>query len=104
MGDIRETLKAIDGATDIFFCGYDGIVVERSHGSDIDMLAAHCATAFKKISIENNGFKEMICVFEKSFLVVRWMEDGFLGVLMGLDGNIGRAKLELNKYGRRFYQ
>jgi len=105
VGNLKQTLEAIDGATDVFFCGYDGIVIEKiPNKDDIDSISAYCATAYKHFKIENNEFKEMICLFERSILVVRWLEDGFVGVCMGLDGNIGRAKLELNKYGRRFYQ
>ena len=104
MGNLRETLESIDGATDIFFCGYDGLVIDKYGVADTDLLAATYATVHRHLIHDNQSFKEMICIFDKSFVVVRWLEDGFLGVIMGLDGNIGRAKLELNKYGGRFYK
>ncbi len=108
MGNLSDTLRSIDGATEIFFCGYDGIVIEKfsvmQTTIDADLFAANCATTFNKMRIENNKFKEMICVFEKNVVVAKWMDDGFLGVIMGLDGNIGRAKLELNRYGSVFYK
>lgn len=108
MGNLSETLKAIDGATDTFFCGYDGILIEKFSNQqstiDCDLFAAALATTHKKMQIENNKFKELICVFEKNLVVARWLDDGFVGVVMGLDGNIGRAKLELNRYGSVFYK
>ena len=108
MGNLSDTLKSIDGASEIFFCGYDGIVIEKfsvlKSANDGELFAANCATAFNKMKIEDNRFKEMICVFEKNVVVAKWMEDGFIGVIMGLDGNIGRAKLELNRYGSVFYK
>ena len=107
MGDIKETLKSIDGATEIFFCGWDGIVIEKFEITkstiDVDLFAANCVTAFNRIKIEDNKFKEMICVFDKNVIVAKWMEDGFLGVIMGLDGNIGKAKVMLKQYGDRMY-
>lgn len=108
MGNLNDTLKSIDGATDIFFCGYDGIVIEKfsNQNSNIDseLFAASLATTHNKMKIEGNKFKELICVFEKNVVVAKWMDDGFLGIIMGLDGNIGRAKLELNRYGSVYYK
>ena len=62
MGDLKQTLEAIDGATDAFFCGYDGMVIENVPGRvETESIAAYCATAFKHFKIDDNQFKEMIC-------------------------------------------
>lgn len=108
MGNLNDTLNAIDGATQTFFCGYDGVMIEKFESQksvlDSDLFAANCVTVFKNLKMADNKFKEMICSFEKCLVVVRLLDDGFIGVTMGLDGNIGRAKLELNKYGSVFYK
>lgn len=108
MGDISDTLKSIDGATDIFFCGYDGIVIEKFGSNrsiiDIDPIAANYVSAFRHLTISENQFKEIICYYEKFVVIVKLMDDGFIGIVLSLDGNIGRAKLELNKYGSVFFK
>lgn len=102
----NKILAEIDGASEAFFCGYDGIVIYRANSYaskiDVDTLAANYVTAFKHLPVIENQFKEMICYYEKFIVIVRLMDDGFFGIILGLDGNVGRAKMELNRLGKVF--
>jgi len=103
---INKILHDVDGATEVFFCGYDGIIIYKSSlyesKIDIDLIAANYVSAFKHLPIINNQFKEMICYYAQYIVIVKLMDDGFFGIMLGLDGNVGRAKMELNKLGGGF--
>ena len=96
----------IDGCVCAFFCGYDGIIIFKKENQkstiDPDYFAANFVSVIKKINIDENQLEEIIASFKSNSVAIHIMEDGFMGIIMSLDGNIGRAKLEMKKLGKRF--
>jgi predicted regulator of Ras-like GTPase activity (Roadblock/LC7/MglB family) len=99
---LEKIVLDVDGAQEAFFCGYDGIMIyrsgKRSSKIDSELFAANCVSSFKHLQDLN----EMICYFKDVIVICKLMEDGFFGLCLSLDGNVGRAKMEINRFGRVF--
>jgi predicted regulator of Ras-like GTPase activity (Roadblock/LC7/MglB family) len=99
---LEKIVSDVDGSQEAFFCGYDGIMIyrstQRSSKIDCESFAANCVSSFKHLQ----DLHEMICYFKDVIIICRLMQDGFLGLCMSLDGNVGRAKMEINKSGSVF--
>jgi predicted regulator of Ras-like GTPase activity (Roadblock/LC7/MglB family) len=99
--------QEIDGCMCVFFSGYDGMIIFKHETMmqatiDPDYVAANFVSVLKNLSSEENGLTDILASFKNNTIAIHVMEDGFFGVIMSQDGNIGRAKLELKKLGRRF--
>jgi len=97
----------IDGIIASCFVGFDGLIIEsvgQNNGLDIELISATFASVIKNLKNKENNVIELMAVFQKDVVFIRVMEDGFICVVMGQDGNIGRAKLETKKLGNRFME
>lgn len=99
---LEKIVADVDGSQEAFFCGYDGIMIYRStlksSRIDSEMFAANCVSSFKHLK----DLDEMICYFKDVIVICKLMQDGFLGLCMSLDGNVGRAKMEIHRAGSVF--
>jgi predicted regulator of Ras-like GTPase activity (Roadblock/LC7/MglB family) len=98
---LQKICEDIDGAQSVFVCGYDGLILDKyskpNNGLDVDTTAAELSTAVGKLKNNHDKLLDMILTFSNSFIAIKVFEEGFAGVIMNKDGNLGRAKLELNK-------
>jgi predicted regulator of Ras-like GTPase activity (Roadblock/LC7/MglB family) len=86
-----------------FVCGFDGILIDSDpHGADkldIDFISANFATVLKNLNSGQDKIKDLIATFDGFVVCLKVLDDCFVGIIMGKDGNIGRAKFELGKIG-----
>lgn len=102
---LQNICNNVDGSIGAFFCGYDGMIIAKyeQRSVDIDYIAASFATVIK--SMNNASSEKVIDIFSTftTFVIaIHISKDGFLGILLSKDGNLGRAKLELTKAGGDF--
>lgn len=99
---LKQLCENIDGAIAAFFCGYDGIMigsnVARTTSVDVDFLAANLASVIHNIN-KNHEIVDVIFTLKESVVAVKTFPEGFVGIVLSKDGNLGRCKLELNKVG-----
>ncbi len=104
---LRNVLSEIDGSCDAFFSGYDGMIITRytniKTNLDADLICANFVSVIK-IMRESGSLKDIIVSFEKHTLIIKVMEDGFVCIIIGVDGNLGRAKLEASKLSKNFLE
>jgi len=99
--------SSIDGSLASCFVGYDGLLIEKTNTGndvDVDLIAATFASVIKNLRSQDNDVIDVVVVFQKDVVFIRTMEDGFLCIVMGQDGNIGRAKLEAKRLGTKFME
>ena len=99
--------SGIDGVIASCFVGFDGLMIERAgknNGLDVELISATFATVIKSLKNKDNEITELMAIFEKDVVFIRVMEDGFICIVMGQDGNIGRAKLEAKRLGKKFME
>jgi predicted regulator of Ras-like GTPase activity (Roadblock/LC7/MglB family) len=92
--------EEIEGVFDVAFVGYDGIIVCRHSKTsqiDMDMICAEFASVVKDIRTIDNALKDIIITFSGKLMVIKSMNDGFLCMAMSSDGNLGRARMIMNK-------
>ena len=103
---IFNLLNTIDGACDGAFCGYDGIIISRhtliSTPIDVELVCANFVSVIKTLKSTGNNPKDIITSFDKHTIFIKILEDGFVAVIMNVDGNLGRAKLECSKLPKNF--
>ena len=103
---IEKLADEIDGCSCAFFSGYDGIIIFKDQKQpcsiDPDFAAANFVSVIKNLTSKENELSEIMVSFSKSIVAIHVMEDGFIGLILSQDANVGRAKLELRKFGRRF--
>ena len=95
---LKQLVEDIDGCNASFFCGYDGILIDQFKKIEtlpLDSLGANWADICKKIN--GNEFKELFVTFNSDIIAIKPFEIGFVGLVLSPDGNVGRAKFELNK-------
>lgn len=99
---LKKLCEDVDGSIGAFFCGLDGIVIgiHQSRKTDVDMefIAANFASVIKNLK----DVSDIIATFKNEIVAIKISQDGFVGVVMSKDGNLGRLKLELNKIGGDF--
>lgn len=100
-------IKNIDGACDGAFSGYDGMVIgkyESINVSTIDkeLMCANLASVLKILRSTGAPLKDIIVTFENNTVLIKPVDDGFICITLGPDGNLGRARLECNRIGREF--
>ncbi len=102
---LRNICDEVDGSIGAFFCGYDGMIIAKYERKQIDMdfIAANFASVIKNLNHSNDEkVIDMFSTFTTMVIAIRISKDGFLGILLSKDGNLGRAKLELAKAGGDF--
>lgn len=104
---LRKLLTDIDGSCDAFFSGYDGMIIAQhtitKTNVDAELICANFVSVIK-ILRESGSLKDIIVTFDKHTLIIKVMEDGFVCIIIGVDGNLGRAKLEASKLGKIFLE
>ena len=100
--------NSVDGVIASCFVGYDGMLIERvggNNGLDVELISAIFASVVKELkNQEDNELLEMVAIFQQDLVFIKVMEEGFLCIVMGQDGNIGRAKLEAKKLGKKMME
>jgi predicted regulator of Ras-like GTPase activity (Roadblock/LC7/MglB family) len=99
--------SSIDGVIASCFVGYDGLIIERiggSNGLDVEFICATFTSVVNSLKNQENEVIELMATFQKDVVLIRVMEDGFICIVMSQDGNIGRAKLESKKLGKKFME
>jgi predicted regulator of Ras-like GTPase activity (Roadblock/LC7/MglB family) len=101
---LQSLCSDVDGAAFSFCCGFDGIIIDKhAKGNveiDVEFLAANFASVIKNISFDKKQkLIELIVTLESYVICIKILPDAFIGLGMAKDGNIGRAKFELNKIG-----
>jgi len=105
---IESVCKEVDGAVLTFFSGIDGIVIFKSAPSNheanayADNIAANLVETIKSFKSGEMILENMIATFKGYIVCLQVMEDGFFVIVLTKEGNVGRAKMELNKLGNRF--
>lgn len=104
---LRNIQANVDGAIAASFVGYDGLIIERvgqNNGLDVEFISATFASVVKSLKNQENELMELMATFQQDIVFIRVMEDGFICIVMGQDANIGRAKLEAKKLGKKFME
>ncbi len=101
-------LNNIDGANEGAFCGYDGLIVVShklidSH-LDIESLCANLVTIIVNLKKTIVKPKDVIITSNNHIIFSKILEDGFVCIIMNIDGNLGRAKLECSKLSQKFIE
>jgi len=100
--------RDVDGAILSFFSGFDGVIIFKSapsnHEDDAyaDNIAANLVETIKSFKSSEMILENIIATFKGYIICLKVMEDGFFVIVLTKEGNIGRAKMELNKLGNRF--
>ena len=99
---LSQICENIDGCIATFFCGYDGMIIEKYEkvAGNLDEVGANWSSTCSQIGPRN--FKDMFVTLNDGVLAIRPFEIGFVGIVLSSDGNVGRAKFELNKSGSDF--
>lgn len=104
---LDDLCSNVDGTTASFLCGFDGMLIGSTikikTNLDIDLFAANFATVIKNTNSGVEKLHDIIATFDSFVVCIRVIEDGFLGIVMGKDGNIGRAKFELTRIGGNIF-
>jgi len=107
--NLEDKLKTIcdnvDGSVGAFFSGYDGIVISKyeSRPIDSDLIAANFSSLIKGLNnVSSEKIEDILLTFTSVVVAIKTSEDGFLSLVLSKDGNLGRAKLELNRIGGDF--
>jgi len=103
---LLNMLREIDGACDGVFCGYDGMIIARhtlfQTPIDVELICANFVSVIKTLKSTGNNPKDIITSFDKHTIFIKVLEDGFLAIIMNIDGNLGRAKLECSRIHKNF--
>jgi len=98
--------RDVDGAILSFFSGFDGLIIFKNTPAEAELyadnIAANLVETIRGFKSANMNLEDMIATCEGYILCLKVMEDGFFVVALTKEGNVGRAKMELNKLGNRF--
>ena len=103
---LNELVSSVDGAIGAGLVGLDGLVIDQSSSKsefDINVAGAEYATIVKNARKASEGFgagktSEILISTEKATIVLMMVgSEYFCALAIGLDGNIGRGRLELKK-------
>jgi predicted regulator of Ras-like GTPase activity (Roadblock/LC7/MglB family) len=97
---LQKICDEVDGAIAAFTCGYDGILLDKHQKAtvDVDLVAASLSGAVKNLKgYREDQISDILLTFANTIVAIKVFEEYFAGVIMSKDGNLGRAKLELNK-------
>jgi predicted regulator of Ras-like GTPase activity (Roadblock/LC7/MglB family) len=105
---LESILGRVEGSAGALIMGTDGIAVEKALGEagadeNLDVAAAEFVTVVRAAerASSNMGFgplRELVVSTERFKFVLRLVgRDYFLVLVLGADGNLGRARFELRK-------
>ena len=99
---LQSLCEDIDGAVATFFSGYDGMLIEHYTAPNVNYsmeeLAASWADVLSKLIVKENMLTDFIATFDQNIVAIKPIgENGFVGIVMTKEANVGRAKFELNK-------
>lgn len=110
---LQEMVNNVDGSIGAGLVGLDGLVIDQvSVRSDFDITAAGAeyATIIKNALKASQNFglgrtSEIMISTEKATMIMMTVgQDYFATLALGLDGNLGRGRLELKKQIPKFEQ
>lgn len=110
---LQEMLDNVDGSVGAGLVGLDGLVIDQvASGPDFDITVAGAeyATIIKNALKASRNFGlgktgEIMISTEKGFMIMITVgEEYFAALALGLDGNLGRGRLELKKQASKFEQ
>jgi predicted regulator of Ras-like GTPase activity (Roadblock/LC7/MglB family) len=110
---LQEMVSNVDGSIGAGLVGLDGLVIDQvSVRSDFDITVAGAeyATIIKNALKASQNFglgrtSEIMISTEKATMIMMTVgQDYFATLALGLDGNLGRGRLELKKQLSKFEQ
>jgi predicted regulator of Ras-like GTPase activity (Roadblock/LC7/MglB family) len=108
---LQEMVESVDGSIGAGLVGLDGLVVDQvslTKDFDITVVGAEYATIVKNSVKASRGFglgqtDEIMVSTEKALMIMRTVGgEYFVALALGLDGNLGRGRLELKKQATKF--
>ena len=105
-GVLNELVSSVDGAFGAGLVGLDGLVIDQASNKgdfDINVAGAEYATIIKNARKASESFgagktNEILISTEKATMIMMMVgSDYFCALAIGLDGNLGRGRLELKK-------
>jgi predicted regulator of Ras-like GTPase activity (Roadblock/LC7/MglB family) len=103
---LSEIVKNVDGSIGAGLVGLDGLVIDQVSAKadfDITVAGAEYATIIKNALKASQNFglgktSEIMISTEKASMIMMTVgSDYFATLALGLDGNLGRGRLELKK-------
>ena len=103
---LNELVGSVDGAIGAGLVGLDGLVIDQSSVKsdfDIQVAGAEYATIVKNARKASESFgagktNEILISTEKATMIMMMVgSDYFCALAIGLDGNLGRGRLEIKK-------
>jgi|SRR5665213_213984 len=110
---LQEMVEIVDGSIGAGLVGLDGLVIDQvSKGQefDITVVGAEYATIVKNALKASRSFGlgktgEIMVSTDKATLILMTVgNDYFTALALGVDGNLGRGRLELKKQSAKFAQ
>jgi predicted regulator of Ras-like GTPase activity (Roadblock/LC7/MglB family) len=104
---LKEIVEDSCGGLGGVIMGYDGIAIDEylddAGGVDVPMLAVEYASVLKEIKrtigvLQTGELEEVSIISEKCSIIVRGISDDFfVAVVLGADGNFGKARYLLRR-------
>ena len=110
---LQEMVSNVDGSIGAGLVGLDGLVIDQvsvKADFDITVAGAEYATIIKNALKASQNFglgrtSEIMISTEKASMIMMMVgRDYFATLALGLDGNLGRGRLELKKQIPKFEQ
>ncbi|HXC64294.1 MAG TPA: roadblock/LC7 domain-containing protein [bacterium] len=110
---LQEMVSNVDGSIGAGLVGLDGLVIDQvsvKSDFDITVAGAEYATIIKNALKASQNFglgrtSEIMISTEKATMIMMTVgQDYFATLALGLDGNLGRGRLELKKQLSKFEQ
>jgi len=110
---LQEMVSNVDGSIGAGLVGLDGLVIDQvsvKSDFDITVAGAEYATIIKNALKASQNFglgrtSEIMISTEKATMIMMTVgQDYFATLALGLDGNLGRGRLELKKQLAKFEQ
>jgi len=110
---LQEMVSNVDGSIGAGLVGLDGLVIDQvsvKSDFDITVAGAEYATIIKNALKASQNFglgktSEIMISTEKASMIMMTVgNDYFATLALGLDGNLGRGRLELKKQIPKFEQ
>lgn len=110
---LQEMVSNVDGSIGAGLVGLDGLVIDQvsvKADFDITVAGAEYATIIKNALKASQNFglgrtSEIMISTEKASMIMMMVgQDYFATLALGLDGNLGRGRLELKKQIPKFEQ
>lgn len=107
---LADVVEQVDGALASAVAGMDGLLVERypAEREDLAVLAAELTNLLGSArsaiagQLQAGEFRELILTFDQRTAYVRLLSDSlFCLIVLGADGNLGKARLYGEQAGQR---